>query len=148
MGSWMPSSERPSMARRTPRTCPAQIWPWATAARSRYSASVRMVNGNDSKRISDFRKQRSPGQKPNSWSSELFRRCGGPRMRFASFLKGEDGHEKREQEKRAVTQDGHARKWFGLGETAAIDRQAESVGANNAGKKACHQQSDKRRPNG
>ena len=27
----------PSMAMRTPSTCPAQRWPWATAASSRYS---------------------------------------------------------------------------------------------------------------
>src|SRR6266478_6003883 len=37
MGSSMPSSSKPSMAKRTPRTCPAHRWPWATAARSRYS---------------------------------------------------------------------------------------------------------------
>ena len=32
VGSSMPSSSRPSIARRTPRTCPAQRWPWAISA--------------------------------------------------------------------------------------------------------------------
>src|SRR6266550_4108463 len=39
-GSSMPSSRRPSMARRTPRTWPAHRCPWAAAASSRYSARV------------------------------------------------------------------------------------------------------------
>src|SRR5579872_595215 len=36
-GSRMPSFLRPSIAMRTPNTCPAQRCPWATAASSRYS---------------------------------------------------------------------------------------------------------------
>src|SRR5882762_6509759 len=34
------SSRMPNIARRTPSTCPAQRWPWATAASSRYSGRV------------------------------------------------------------------------------------------------------------
>src|SRR5579864_8509399 len=44
-GSSKPSFFRPNMAMRTPRTCPAQRWPCATAASSRYSCRDFIVAG-------------------------------------------------------------------------------------------------------
>src|SRR5580698_6380155 len=40
----MPSFCKPSIARRTPRTCPAQRWPWACSASRRYSSRDFTVN--------------------------------------------------------------------------------------------------------
>jgi len=52
-------------------------------------------------------------------------------MRTASFLVGEDGHEDSEEQERAIAEDGHKRERFGLGETATINLQAQSVCAND-----------------
>jgi len=37
-GSSMPRFFKPSMAKRTPSTWPAQRWPWASSASRRYSS--------------------------------------------------------------------------------------------------------------
>src|SRR3982074_1887983 len=101
-GSSMPSSRIPNIARRTPRTCPAQRWPCATAARSRYSARVFIA------------------------SKSSFLR-GGPGMRLARVGEGEDGHEEREGDERAVADDGHDRQRLGGGKAAAIDLHPERI---------------------
>jgi len=70
----------------------------------------------------------------------------GPRVGLTGFLKGEDSHEDGEKEERAVAQNGHTRERLGLGEATAVDVQAQSVGAKNAGEESADDQCDEGGP--
>src|SRR6266851_3569654 len=120
-GSSIPSSRRPSIARRTPRTCPAQRWPCATAARSRYSARVFI-----------------------GASSSFLR--GGPGVGLARFDEGEDGHQERESDERAVTENRFDGEGLGSGKAPAIDLHAKRIRTHHGHEESQHDQSDESGP--
>ena len=65
----------------------------------------------------------------------------------AGFLEGEDGHEDGEEKKSAIAEDGHAGERLGLGETATVDVQVKSIGADNAGEETADDERDDGGPN-
>ena len=57
-------------------------------------------------------------------------------MGTVGFLEGKDGHEDGEEKKSAIAEDGHASERLGLGETATVDIEVKSIGADDASEEA------------
>src|SRR5580692_9330594 len=124
IGSSIPNSCNPSIASRTPSTCPAHKWPCATAASSRYSSSVFIISVSSRTSLALLGLRLRSG-----------RLSGSPRMRLAGFHKDEDGHEQRKRGERRVFQDLLESDRFWSRKTAAIDIHVQEIRAqNNTGK--------------
>ena len=68
-------------------------------------------------------------------------------MGLAGFLEGEDGHEDGEEKESAITEDGDAGEWLGLGETAAVDIEVKGIGTDDAGEEPTDDERDDGGPN-
>src|ERR1700675_1141301 len=134
-GSSIPSSSRPSIASRTPSTCPAHRCPCATAASSRYSDRVFMSRCRNVVYAVLAREA----------SLSLFR--SRPRMRLARFPKGEDGHKQRKHRERRVFQYLPGTDRFGSRKTAAINVHVQEIRAQNNSEEPQHDEGEQRSPN-
>src|SRR5580693_7355974 len=133
-GSSIPSSLRPSMASRTPRTCPAHRCPCASAASSRYSARVFMAA------LGIQSTQSSRGKRvPSLFGSR-------PRMRLARFHKREDGHDHGKSRERRVFQYLPETDRFGSRKAAAIDVHVQEIGAQDNNEEPDHDEGKQRSP--